>query len=265
MSVWTGTKTATREHLMNYAEKSEVGITKRELTDCPFMEPYTDGSFVATSEVGNAWRCDGCGLVWDRKHYAQFCSTRGHKIMWERGYGATMVVNGVPNHKGFEPVYAIRREELDAPCPPDSDEMIALQAQRIAERTARRNAAIESCKRQDDDVAVDDLLLEMEIELSDKYDAQERRSRVLRFQSAWNKRDDEDKIEPGAFTPWESLTDGWSPFTCEGFNARGRIPVMSYTPPLTKTQCQVLCNGLNRQEEWATVELETHRTKRSTV
>lgn len=100
--------------------------TRREMVDCPFMEPYQDGSFVATSKVGYAWRCDDCGLVWDRKHYAENCGRRQHVAHWRRGYGATMILNGVPNYKGFIEVDAIRRESLNALCPPNDPELVKL-------------------------------------------------------------------------------------------------------------------------------------------
>jgi len=35
-----------------------------------------------------------CGLIWDRKHYAESCESRGHVSHWEQGYGGGME-NGI--------------------------------------------------------------------------------------------------------------------------------------------------------------------------
>lgn len=124
-------------------------ITPRELVDCPFMEPYTDGSYVETSEVNRAWRCNACGLVWDRRHYAEHCGTRGHKATWQRGYGATAVINGIPNYKGFAEVRAMRREALDAERIADDPQLIELRCRRIREREDRRQAWADRARLED--------------------------------------------------------------------------------------------------------------------
>lgn len=42
------------------------------------------------SEVGiqaNTYACTDCGLVWDRKWYAETCEDRNHISTWEQKYG----------------------------------------------------------------------------------------------------------------------------------------------------------------------------------
>lgn len=61
------------------------------------MEPMLDGSYSERTFEGYAWRCDECGLVWDRRRFADSCASRGHRPSFQEGpYGVRFVLNGVP-------------------------------------------------------------------------------------------------------------------------------------------------------------------------
>jgi hypothetical protein len=67
--------------------------------DTEMMEPHLGGDAVYYEQVGirnPSFACldVSCGLVWDRKHYAESCEGRGHVSKWSQGYGG-MVENGV--------------------------------------------------------------------------------------------------------------------------------------------------------------------------
>lgn len=62
---------------------------------------------------------------------------------------------------------------------------------------------------------------------------------------------------------WQTMHNGYTPMTCGEFNARGGVGVLNYRPPLTRRQAEILCEALNRNEAWALVELNAHRTRRS--
>lgn len=65
-----------------------VKITKVGRTVTGVMEPMMDGSFRETSYEGNLWRCEECGLVWDKKWYAETCAQREHATSFQQGpYG----------------------------------------------------------------------------------------------------------------------------------------------------------------------------------
>lgn len=87
-------------------------ITRLERIRTTSMEPMLDGSYQEHVHDSWAWRCDGCGLVWDRKHHAAGCEARGHKARWDEGpYGVTMVLNGVPQgNLRYYTRQALRRE-----------------------------------------------------------------------------------------------------------------------------------------------------------
>jgi len=43
-------------------------------------------AYVETDYQGNAWRCEGCGLVWEKRWYAETCDKRDHKPSFVQRY-----------------------------------------------------------------------------------------------------------------------------------------------------------------------------------
>lgn len=74
-------------------------VTRLERITITVMEPNLCGdtlNYYEKETGGSAWRCDECGLVWDRKSYAEGCADRGHKTNFEQTYyGRGALVNGV--------------------------------------------------------------------------------------------------------------------------------------------------------------------------
>ena len=61
-------------------------------TSSGMMEPHVDSSGEATYYVkkeitATTYGCTGCGLVWDRKRYAEECESRGHSTFFTQYYG----------------------------------------------------------------------------------------------------------------------------------------------------------------------------------
>jgi hypothetical protein len=70
-------------------------ITQLERTRVGTLGPLLEGGYVESSYQRYLWRCDLCGLVWDRKDYAQGCAERGHRASFEQGpYVVATVENG---------------------------------------------------------------------------------------------------------------------------------------------------------------------------
>lgn len=92
-------------------------VTMREARGTSWMTPTLDGGFVeAHEEKAHAWRCDGCGLVWEKRWHAETCESRKHITSFEQGpYGVSRVENGklVGNLKWYTR-RAIRREKVGA-------------------------------------------------------------------------------------------------------------------------------------------------------
>jgi hypothetical protein len=43
-------------------------VTRREARPTEIMEPTIDGGYVEyTIDQAHAWRCNGCGLVWEKQ------------------------------------------------------------------------------------------------------------------------------------------------------------------------------------------------------
>jgi hypothetical protein len=94
-------------------------ITRREKMAVGTMTAYMDGSFSESTYEGYLWRCDGCGLVWERHWHAEKCAERGHCDSFVQTYygrgpgGSNAVVNGV--FQGSVNTYtrrAVRREDV---------------------------------------------------------------------------------------------------------------------------------------------------------
>lgn len=67
--------------------------TVTRLTDRPItheiMEPHLSGDSVYYHEEsieGCAYRCNGCGLMWAKRWYAETCEKRGHKTSFDQVY-----------------------------------------------------------------------------------------------------------------------------------------------------------------------------------
>ena len=90
-------------------------VTRREVSETSVMEPTLAGSYVETVlEQTHLWRCDGCGLVWEKRWHAQSCEERGHARSFDQGpYGVRYVENGRPvgNLRWYRRS-AVRRERV---------------------------------------------------------------------------------------------------------------------------------------------------------
>lgn len=66
------------------------GITRLgEAVNTATMEPYLAGDGLEWHEediTTRTWRCNTCGLVWDRRHRAVSCAQRGHVARFEDRY-----------------------------------------------------------------------------------------------------------------------------------------------------------------------------------
>lgn len=90
-------------------------VTRREANPTAIMTPTLDGGYVEhTIEAAHAWRCDGCGLVWEKRWHAEACEERGHVPSFQQGpYGVKYVENGQPvGDLRYYQRSAIRREAL---------------------------------------------------------------------------------------------------------------------------------------------------------
>ena len=43
-------------------------------------------TFAEASYQGNAWRCEGCGLVWEKRWHAETCDKRDHRTSFVQQY-----------------------------------------------------------------------------------------------------------------------------------------------------------------------------------
>ena len=92
-------------------------IVKVGKADTAMMEMRFSGADmnISYAEVGieaNTYACTGCGLVWDRKWYAETCESRNHVPSWEQRYGG-YIENGVPKgYKGYVRQALQRRLDL---------------------------------------------------------------------------------------------------------------------------------------------------------
>lgn len=91
-------------------ESRKSNVSRLEKATIPTMEPMLDGNYSPSSYEGHLWRCNGCGLVWTRRHEAFECEGRKHAASYAKRYGVRYVLNGEPVG-GYEIVYrAVRRE-----------------------------------------------------------------------------------------------------------------------------------------------------------
>jgi hypothetical protein len=94
------------------------GVTRLERLRSETMDAHLAGDSVyfVEKEIENyAYRCDSCGLVWDKRHRAEQCAARGHKSSFRDGpYGVSYVLNGVPQGRNihYYTRTALRREKL---------------------------------------------------------------------------------------------------------------------------------------------------------
>jgi hypothetical protein len=75
-----------------------AGAIKRHKTESEASLPRLDGGWDVIRYDCYAWECPGCGLVWEKRWYAETCAKRGHPLEWEQRYGG-YVENGV--HGGY--------------------------------------------------------------------------------------------------------------------------------------------------------------------
>jgi hypothetical protein len=91
-------------------------VSRRERVQTGAMEPLLDGGYSERTYEGFAWRCDGCGLVWEKRNQAEQCEGRGHTPAYQAGpYGRCWIENGqLRGSPTFYPRRALRRERLEA-------------------------------------------------------------------------------------------------------------------------------------------------------
>ena len=101
------------------AERTNAGsrVSRLEARKTTIMEPVLSGDSVVYRQAdvdGYLWRCEDCGLVWDKKWYADSCSKRSHVPSFEQGpYGVTHMENGVPQGRLYYYTRrAIRRDRV---------------------------------------------------------------------------------------------------------------------------------------------------------
>jgi hypothetical protein len=93
-------------------------IKRMERMDTTWMEPMLSGDsfwYSERTEVTHRYMCRGCGLVWEKKHQARNCESRGHKTSYQDGpYGRVWVENGkLCGNPTYYTRSAVRREKLD--------------------------------------------------------------------------------------------------------------------------------------------------------
>jgi hypothetical protein len=78
---------------------TRVGTSKREHQVMEVVAVNADGNatYIERTISGYAWACDDCGLVWEKKWYAESCERRGHPKRFDQHYGG-ITENGA--HKG---------------------------------------------------------------------------------------------------------------------------------------------------------------------
>tara|TARA_Y100000310_G_scaffold249788_1_gene255910 strand:- start:1552 stop:1848 length:297 start_codon:yes stop_codon:yes gene_type:complete len=82
-------------------------IVKLDVVETEMMEMRLSGEALNVSyeQVGiqaNSYGCTGCGLVWDRKWYAEQCEDRNHVSKWEQRYGGIVENNIHKNYKAYQ-------------------------------------------------------------------------------------------------------------------------------------------------------------------
>lgn len=95
--------------------RSDMGepgnVEMREKAEVSIMEPdIMTGSYHERKVLKNLWKCSECGLVWQMKHEAQSCRSRGHESYYFKGYGGR-VENGEYKPNLVVTFRAIRREK----------------------------------------------------------------------------------------------------------------------------------------------------------
>lgn len=113
-------------------------VTQREQIETTTSEPLMDGSYQERDYRAFAWRCDGCGLVWSKRHLAVDCESRNHVAAFEAGpYGGTYVLNGVlQGNLRYYPRRALRREPVGQAAPARKTEAPRAYHARMDERRA---------------------------------------------------------------------------------------------------------------------------------
>ena len=75
------------------------------VTDVYYVEKAINSPSFACIDVS-------CGLIWDRKHYAESCEARGHVSKWSQSYGG-YIENGLHKGGATYPRYSIGRLAKD--------------------------------------------------------------------------------------------------------------------------------------------------------
>lgn len=81
---------------------------QREEIETTVMEPMLNGGYHERTYAAHAWQCPSCGLVWDKKWYAESCATRNHAPSFQQRYGVRGTLNGKP----YGNIYYVTRQSL---------------------------------------------------------------------------------------------------------------------------------------------------------
>ena len=79
------------------------------------MEPNMMSEVDIWREVGieaNTYGCTGCGLVWDRKWYAEQCEDRNHAHTWEQRYGGRIENERHVGYKAYSRTALAYRKDI---------------------------------------------------------------------------------------------------------------------------------------------------------
>lgn len=94
------------------SKEAEMAALRMEKSATDYMEPMLHGYVQRTAEYASAWKCSDCGLVWQKKWYADTCGDRGHKSAFQQHYGG-YVLNGKYVGGTSYTRQALRRELAD--------------------------------------------------------------------------------------------------------------------------------------------------------
>ena len=87
-------------------------VLKCEPIESAVMSATVDGGYVERGYTGNAWKCAGCGRVWEKRWHSESCEQRGHVDRFKQEYFAGPVINGVARRTGVYWRVCIRREPV---------------------------------------------------------------------------------------------------------------------------------------------------------
>ena len=80
----------------------KLDVVETEMMEMRFSGVELNVSYEQVGIQSNSYGCTGCGLVWDRKWYAEQCEDRNHVSKWEQRYGGIVENNIHKNYKAYQ-------------------------------------------------------------------------------------------------------------------------------------------------------------------